>query len=240
MTKSYWISDIGCVRTHNEDSCLSLPEKQLYAVADGMGGQAAGEVASSLLVEVLREDLSSLDRIGEEELRRAVLHATERILQEAEANPQKKGMGTTATVLKILDGRALWAHVGDSRLYLYRGGHLQQVTCDHSYVESLVSQGSLTEEEARKHPQRNMLLRAVGVERGLEVDTGSFPLQWGDFLLLATDGLMNMVEDAAIAEVLEAARQTPERCEVLARELVQMALNAGGTDNVTVVAVVYS
>jgi len=85
-----------------------------------------------------------------------------------------------------------------------------------------------------------MLLRAVGVERGLEVDTGSFPLQWGDFLLLATDGLMNMVEDVAIAEVLEAARQTPERCEVLARELVQMALNAGGTDNVTVVAVVYS
>lgn len=240
MTKSYWISDIGCVRTHNEDSCLSLPEKQLYAVADGMGGQAAGEVASSLLVEVLREDLSSLDRIGEEELRRAVLHANERILQEAEANPQKKGMGTTATVLKILDGRALWAHVGDSRLYLYRGGHLQQVTCDHSYVESLVSQGSLTEEEARKHPQRNMLLRAVGVEKGLEVDTGSFPLQWGDFLLLATDGLMTMVEDDAIAGALEAAWQAPERREGLVRELVQMALNAGGTDNVTVVAVVYS
>lgn len=239
MTKSYWASDIGCVRAHNEDSCLVLEEKLLYAVADGMGGQAAGEVASSLLTSVLREDLSPLASFGEEELRQAVLHANERILKEAEENPCRKGMGTTVTALKIDEGCALWAHVGDSRLYLYRENQLHQVTRDHSYVESLVSQGSLTEEEARNHPQKNMLLRAVGVERGLTVDTGSFVLQTGDMLILATDGLMNMVEDMDIARELEQARSQQDGTGNLASTLVQKALAAGGTDNVTVIAVVY-
>ena len=240
MTRAYWASDVGCVRAHNEDSCLSLPERQLYAVADGMGGQAAGEVASSLMTEVLRDDLSALGSFGEEDLRRAVMHANERILWEAEANPGKKGMGTTVTVLKIHEGRALWAHVGDSRLYLYREGSLGQVTQDHSYVESLVSQGSLTEEEARNHPQKNMLLRAVGVEKDLAVDTGSFVLQPEDVLLLATDGLMNMVENRDIATALEEAKARSGKIEDPARELVQEALAAGGSDNVTVIVVVHS
>ena len=239
MTKSCWASDIGCVRAHNEDSCLVLEEKQLYAVADGMGGQAAGEVASSLLTAVLEKDLSPLTSFGEEELRRAVLHANACILKEAEENPSRKGMGTTATVLKIVDGFAIWAHVGDSRLYLFREGGLQQVTRDHSYVESLVSQGSLTEEEARNHPQKNMLLRAVGVEKDLTVDTGSLALQADDVLLLATDGLMNMVEGTCIAGLLAAAQNEPERFDDLAYTLVKQALEAGGTDNVTVIAVVY-
>ena len=239
MTKSYWASDIGRVRAHNEDSCLALDEQQLYVVADGMGGQAAGEVASSLLTAVLKDDLSSLTSFGEDELRQAVLHANACILKEAEENPRQRGMGTTVTVLKIIDGCALWAHVGDCRLYLYREGRLQQVTRDHSYVESLVSQGSLTEEEARNHPQRNMLLRAVGVEKDLTVDTGSLALQADDVLLLATDGLMNMVEDSYIARAVAAAQNEPERLDDLAYTLVKQALEAGGTDNVTVIAVVY-
>lgn len=240
MTKSYWASDIGRVRAHNEDSCLALDEQQLYVVADGMGGQAAGEVASSLLTAVLKDDLSSLTIFGEDELRQAVLHANACILKEAEENPRQRGMGTTVTVLKIIDGCALWAHVGDCRLYLYREGRLQQVTRDHSYVESLVSQGSLTEEEARNHPQRNMLLRAVGVEKDLAVDTGSFVLQPEDVLLLATDGLMNMVEDRDIATALEEAKARSGEIEDPARELVQEALAAGGSDNVTVIVVVHS
>ena len=237
MIQSYVSSDVGCVRAHNEDSCLTMEERQIYAVADGMGGQAAGEVASHMLVEVLREDLSACTTPGEEELRQAVLHANERILIEAESTPGRKGMGTTATVLEVLAGRALWAHVGDSRLYLYREGDLQQITQDHSYVESLVSRGELTEEEARNHPQRNMLLRAVGVERPIEVDTGSFDLKRGDVLLLATDGLMNMVKDDDIAAKLEAVRLGGENP---ARELVRAALAAGGNDNVTVIVVVFS
>ena len=240
MTQYYYASDVGCVRSHNEDSCLALPEKQLYAVADGMGGQAAGEVASSLLVEALREKLLSAEgSLGEEELRQAVLHANNSILGEVRLHPERRGMGTTATVLHLEEGLALWAHVGDSRLYLYREGSLRQITRDHSYVEGLVSRGELTEEEARNHPQRNMLLRAVGVEQGLQVDTGSFPLQQGDMLLLATDGLMNMVEEDAIVEILREAREHGAGQDP-ARQLVQRALAAGGSDNVTVIVVVYS
>lgn len=233
MTRAYYASDIGCQRPHNEDRCLSVPERALFAVADGMGGQAAGEVASSLLVETLREELLPVPRIGEEELCRGVLRANERILREAELHPERRGMGTTATVLHIEGGVAWWAHVGDSRLYLSRRGRLQQVTRDHSYVEELVSRGELTEEEARNHPQKNMLLRAVGVEGDLSVDTGSFPLEQGDVLLLATDGLTNMVGDESIGKVLRENGEEP------ARALVQQALAAGGSDNVTVVVVVF-
>ena len=239
MIQAYYASDIGCVRAHNEDSCLAIPERQLYAVADGMGGQAAGEVASSLLVETLREKLPAVGSLWEEELRQAVLQANDIILQEARIHAERKGMGTTATVLYIRDGQAIWAHVGDSRLYLCREGSLQQITRDHSYVESLVSKGELTAEEARSHPQRNMLLRAVGVERDLQVDTGSFSLHPGDRLLLATDGLMNMVEEASMAEILRKAAEAGPGSDP-AQALVQRALAAGGSDNVTVIVVVYS
>lgn len=239
MTQSFYASDIGCVRAHNEDSGLALPEKQLYAVADGMGGQAAGEVASSLLVEALKDDLSAGGCLGEEELRQALLHANDIILGEVRVHPEHRGMGTTATVLHLEEGLAYWAHVGDSRLYLCREGSLRQITRDHSYVEGLVSRGELTQEEARNHPQRNMLLRAVGVEQELQVDTGSFPLQQGDMLLLATDGLMNMVEEDSIMEILQEARGHDDGRDP-ARQLVQRALAAGGSDNVTVIVVVYS
>ncbi len=238
MIQSYMASDVGCVRAHNEDRCLVEEKAQVYAVADGMGGQAAGEVASSMLVEVLQSDLS-LGGLTEEDLSKSVLHANEKILASAAAHPKYQGMGTTATVLHIKSGQALWAHVGDSRLYLYRHGSLQQVTEDHSYVESLVREGKLTEEEARSHPQKNMLLRAVGVEKGLEVDKGSFPLHEGDILLLATDGLMNMVSDQEIEKQLFCASEASPEGGSPAKELVRQALAAGGFDNVTVIVVVY-
>lgn len=238
MIQSYMASDIGCVRAHNEDRLLVVENAQVYAVADGMGGQAAGEVASCMLVEVLQSDLSA-GGLTEVDLSRSVLHANEKILASAAAHPQYQGMGTTATVLHIESGQALWAHVGDSRLYLYRQGALQQVTEDHSYVESLVREGKLTEEEARSHPQKNMLLRAVGVEKELEVDRGSFPLQEGDILLLATDGLMNMVSDQEIEKKLSCATEEFSESGSPAKELVRQALAAGGYDNVTVIVVVY-
>jgi protein phosphatase len=144
-------------------------------------------------------------------------------------------MGTTATLLHIdeQDGQAYWAHVGDSRLYLLRSGTevLAQITRDHSYVEDLVREGTITPEEAKKHPQRNMLTRAVGVMENLEVDSGRLTIQDGDIFLLATDGLMKHVEDEAITRILREAVDNP------AQALLNAALAAGGTDNITVVVV---
>lgn len=228
----YLATDKGSVRPVNEDSAAAF-EPHVYAVADGMGGQAAGEVASQLLVKVVRQELEGKASIDELQLQQAMLAANAEILHTARSFNGYQGMGTTATLLHVDDAaaRASWAHVGDSRLYLCRKGVLSQITRDHSYVESLVAKGELTEAEARVHPQKNMLLRAVGVEEHLRVDTGSFPLQTGDILLLATDGLMKMVSDADISAVLTANEGDT------ARILVDRALEAGGRDNVTVIVV---
>ena len=181
----------------------------------------------------MRQELAGCAAIGEKELSSAIHRANHAILTVAE-RPDCKGMGTTATILHLDGDQALWAHVGDSRLYLLRGGVLHQVTRDHSYVEDLVAQGELTEEEARIHPQKNVLTRAVGVEADIIVDTGRFTVQPGDILLLATDGLMNMVQEPEICAIL--GRQEGD----VARALIEAALASGGRDNVTAVVVVYA
>ncbi len=233
MSKVYEATDVGCVRPTNEDSAAVF-EPEVYVVADGMGGHAAGEVASHILVKSVQSDLSGRQDIGEEELRAAIRHANHEILATVAENPNCQGMGTTATLLHIGEGQAFWAHVGDSRLYLLREAHLSQITRDHSYVEDLVEHGEITEAEARNHPQKNMLTRAVGVEEELEVDSGRFEVTPGDILLLATDGLMNMVSEDRMTAILEQAQENP------ARALVDAALASGGRDNVTAVVVVYA
>lgn len=232
MLFSHLATDKGPVRPVNEDSAAVF-EPCVYAVADGMGGEAAGEVASQLLVKVVRQELEGKSAIDELQLKQAMLAANAEILHTARSFTGYQGMGTTATLLHVDESasRASWAHVGDSRLYLCRAGTLSQITRDHTYVESLVAKGELTEAEARVHPQKNMLLRAVGVDEHLEVDTGSFALQAGDVLLLATDGLMKLVSDADIAAVLSGEGGDT------ARILVAKALAAGGRDNVTVIVV---
>lgn len=233
MSKVYEATDVGCVRPTNEDSAAVF-DPEVYVVADGMGGHAAGEVASHILVKAVRDDLLGLAGIQEQELCRAVHRANHEILATVAEHPDCQGMGTTATLLHIEHGVAFWAHVGDSRLYLLHDGVLRQITRDHSYVEDLVEHGELTEEEARIHPQKNMLTRAVGVEEALDVDSGRFALQPGDILLLATDGLMNMVSEEEITRILQQVQQDP------AKALVEAALQSGGRDNVTAVVVVYS
>lgn len=207
---------------------------EVYVVADGMGGHAAGEVASHILVKSVQADLSGREGIREAELCDSIRHANHEILATVAENPDCQGMGTTATVLHLEEGQAFWAHVGDSRLYLLRSGQLMQITRDHSYVEDLVEHGEITEAEARNHPQKNMLTRAVGVEEELEVDSGSFAVAVGDVLLLATDGLMNMVPEDEIAAILSRNDEDP------AKSLVAAALHYGGRDNVTAVVVVYA
>ena len=236
MIQVYQATDVGRVRQGNEDSVVVF-EPSVYVVADGMGGEAAGEVASHLLVDTVRQTLAGSRDIVENSLRQAELAANDVILTCVAETPAYQGMGTTATLLHIDEDerQACWAHVGDSRLYLLRdGAALQRVTRDHSYVEDLVAQGSITEDEAKVHPRRNLLTRAVGVDRDLSVDTGRLALKGGDILLLATDGLMKHVSDEEIAELLLAENANP------AQTLIQRALDAGGSDNITAVVVVCS
>ena len=192
MSKVYEATDVGCVRPINEDSAaVFAPE--VYVVADGMGGHAAGEVASHILVKSVRESLSGLPHIEEQDLREAIHRANHEILATVAQHPDCQGMGTTATMLHIEEGRAFWAHVGDSRLYLLHGESLQQITRDHSYVEDLVEHGELTEAEARIHPQKNMLTRAVGVEESLEVECGGWGVSAGGGLVVGRGGRMERV-----------------------------------------------
>lgn len=232
MARVYQASDVGRVRSVNEDS-LAVAER-VYVIADGMGGHAAGEVASRLLVDTVTDYLARLDTIDEQILSAAVDKANAVILQRAGQHPDYRNMGTTATLLYLDDsGDALWAHVGDSRLYLFREGVLRQITRDHSYVEELVESGSITHEEARRHPRKNLLTRAVGVRKSLKVDRGNFVVKPQDIFLLCTDGLTNMVAETDIKEILSRpAAPDP------ARELIESALQAGGADNVSAIVVV--
>lgn len=233
LSKVYRATDVGLVRSGNEDALAIFPP-ECYMVADGMGGHVAGEVASGLLVRVVQEYLQGKTSLDANELRSAILVAHKEIQQVARNNAAYSGMGTTATIFHIEAGLLYWAHVGDSRLYLLRNGELVQVTRDHSYVEELVERGKLTESEARVHPQKNMLTRAVGMDGKLEVDGGQYSLEEGDTLLLATDGLMNMVPNEAICRILS------EKTGDKAMRLVSEALAAGGRDNVTVIVLEYA
>ena len=232
MTKVYRVSDVGKVRENNEDS-LAVFAPEMYAVADGMGGCAGGEVASALAVKTLRAQIAEVP-IGEAHLRRAVSAANEAIWKIALAHREYEGMGTTLTVLHIEAGAAYWAHVGDSRLYLFREGTLRQITRDHSLVEALVEKGSITREEARVHPKRNIITRAVGTEPDIVVDTGTFPLCSGDRLMLCSDGLTTAAEDEEIRRVL-----AEETCEDPAAALVERALALDSQDNISVIVVCY-
>jgi protein phosphatase len=235
MTALRWgaATDVGRVRTNNEDSLLV--ESPLFAVADGMGGPAAGEVASAIAVATLKAAFDS-DH-SRDTLADAVRLANEAILDRAREDPALRGMGTTLTAVALVDedGDDVLAvvNVGDSRAYRMRDGELEQLTDDHSLVEEMVRTGRLTPDEATIHPQRHILTRALGVQPDVEVDCFGVTPFAGDRYLLASDGLMNEVSDRDIASVL---RRHPEPDDA-ANELVQMAKSNGGSDNITVVVV---
>ena len=197
-----------------------------------MGGYAAGEVASAMLVDAFRGMFSdAVHEHGETVLLRAIQAANSKILHAAASNEARKGMGTTVVALQHTETTAYWAHVGDSRLYLLRAGALKLLTRDHSFVQDLVEQGTITEEEARQHPKKNLLTRAVGVAENLIVDTGTSTIKAGDIFLLCSDGLTNMVGETAICETLQGESSDK------AQHLVNLALLAGGLDNITAIVV---
>ncbi len=226
-------TDIGRVRTTNQDQFLVTDE--LFAVADGMGGHAAGEVASLTAVEALRATYEEAD--GSEGLVAAAHQANRSIFERAQGNPELHGMGTTLVAVALVnegnEDRLAIVNVGDSRVYLLRQGELEQLTTDHSLVQELVDDGQLTEAEATVHPQRHVLTRALGVDIDVNVDLLQvLPLK-GDRLLLCSDGLVRELSDVQVASIMRRLADPDEA----ARELVAAANNRGGNDNVTVVIV---
>lgn len=228
-------SHVGLVRAGNEDALLC--GEGVYVVADGLGGHAAGEVASATAVERLTA-FDAGGASGPDELQRALAEtvraANRAVYDAAQAEPGKAGMGTTVTAGAVAQGCLVLAHVGDSRAYLHRASSLRQLTTDHTAAQQAVDGGYLTPEEAARRPERHMLARAVGLEPDVAVDAPPpLELQAGDRLLLCSDGLTEPVEDAAIATILDEHPDPAVACDTL----VQAALDGGGPDNVTVLVV---
>lgn len=222
-------SDVGLVRGHNEDSFLL--RAPLFMVSDGMGGHAAGEVASSIAVETVGEQApGTADDVL---LGAAVESANMSVIEASEQGIGKPGMGCTATAVLIEGNRMAVAHVGDSRAYVLRQGTLVRITHDHSYVEELVDSGQITADEARTHPSRSIITRALGSDPDMYADHFSLEVNDGDRVILCSDGLSSMISDAEI-ESLAVSSATPQQA---ADNLVAAALTAGGSDNVTVVVV---
>jgi serine/threonine protein phosphatase PrpC len=222
------LSDVGRQRQGNEDSFLE--RSPLFAVADGMGGARAGEVASRIAVEQfdVQEDA---DGSPEEQLAGVARAANRQIYKMAQEDSAHAGMGTTLTAALVTGREIAVGHVGDSRLYRLRDGELERLTHDHSLVEEFVRQGKLTPEEAEVHPQRSIITRALGPEPEVEVDTYTHPGRDGDVYLLNSDGLTGMISDAKVAEIL----RERESLEDAARKLIECANENGGKDNITVV-----
>jgi protein phosphatase len=230
MGRTAGLSDTGRKRRQNEDAYVCEPP--LFAIADGMGGAQAGEVASRLAAAAFEEGAAAIR--GEEGVATIVRDANARIFERAVHDPAVAGMGTTATVAVVDEpaGTVTLAHVGDSRAYLYRQGALEQLTSDHSLVGELVRSGRLTEDEAAVHPHRSVITRALGTDAEVEVDTLTVGVVPGDLVLLCSDGLSAMLRDEDIARVLESTDGAPREA---AEALVSAANQAGGEDNITVV-----
>ncbi|WP_434663289.1 protein phosphatase 2C domain-containing protein [Paraburkholderia sp. A3BS-1L] len=234
-------TDIGRVRALNEDACLDLPHQGLWAVADGMGGHTAGDLASQAIVRALgtlgtlgtpgapgaSNSLAAIKRAA-----RDTLQTVNQQLREEAARRRVRVIGSTVAVLMASGRECAWLWAGDSRLYLYRDAHLEPLTTDHSHVAELRAQGHLSAEAARHHPSQHLITRAVGAANWLDLDEGHIAVCDGDCFLLCSDGLSNEVQAADIARALEGGD-----CQLAADTLVDMALQAGGRDNITAVVI---
>src|SRR5947199_1485895 len=223
-------SDTGRKRRRNEDSYVVAPP--LFAVADGMGGAQAGEVASKLAAAALEEtDSGSLH--GEERLVSLIQEANRRVHERASADPATSGMGTTMTVALVEGDVVTFGHVGDSRAYLVRDGAMEQITEDHSLVNELLKSGKLSAEEAETHPQRSVNTRAVGTDPDVDVESFTVDAHPGDVFLICSDGLTDMVADEDILAVIDRHHDDLDRAT---KALLSAANRGGGVDNITVVA----
>ncbi len=246
----FWAAtDVGKVRDHNEDNFMVDKALNLFIVADGMGGHAAGEVASAIAVNTMRDVLKKNNdlieafkegsRIASNRdisnlLEHAVQKACAEIFQLAQDDPEKRGMGTTLSSLLVLNNRGFIAHVGDSRIYLLRGGRVVQLTEDHSLVNELIKRGKLSQTQAETSPYKNAVTRAVGVYESVEVDTIDFDVLPGDYYLLASDGLTGYLKDD---EILPTLTQAGSDIKLIPQAFIDLANERGGKDNITNIAV---
>lgn len=232
-------TDVGRVRSGNEDSLYAdaTPARGLFIVADGMGGHAAGEVASAMAVQIVAQELAGLtsadDADAPARMAAALVAANRAIHDRTEREADKQGMGTTASVLAVSDGGYLIGQVGDSRVYLLRDGTLRQLTRDHSYVQEQVDAGLLSPEQARYHPYSNVITRCIGANGNVEPDVYSGEVAAGDVFLVASDGLTGMVDDRRLQQLLS-SRAAPAR---VVDALIAEANGRGGLDNITAVIV---
>lgn len=228
-------TDVGLWRSNNEDAWLVMPEAGLFAIADGMGGAAAGEVASSYFVETARTVFGSRSSASEkndhEFVQNVFRQTNERIFEHSAQHPDDDGMGCTGDLLVFHGDRYVIGHAGDSRVYLLRNGNLKQLTKDHSWVQLQVDQGLLTPEEARNHPRKNIILSALGTDPAVSFDMLEGRGLDRDIFLLCSDGLTDMVDDASIQEILVSTATIQQKV----KNLINAALSAGGKDNTTVI-----
>jgi PPM family protein phosphatase len=237
-------------RNHNEDAFLVLPDQQLYCVADGMGGHASGEIASRIAIEELSdfyqrtsrdEDLTwpfKMDKsrnYEENRLATGIKLANARIYEAASSDPNYRGMGTTIVSLHFADDSVYVGHVGDSRAYCLRDGELRQVTEDHSLLNDYLKAKKLTAEEIDAFPHKNVIVRALGMKDTVQVDIEKLEPRDGDLFLLCSDGLSGMVSDAALVAAVSAGEDLEATCG----QLIELANNAGGNDNVTCILARY-
>ncbi|HRD67833.1 MAG TPA: protein phosphatase 2C domain-containing protein [Candidatus Competibacter sp.] len=228
-------SHVGMVRAINEDACLVLPELGLWAVADGMGGHEAGDIASQMIVEALQQVLPPNDwQDFLNSVREQLRDVNHRLREESAQRYQHRTIGSTVAVLLIHDDQCACLWVGDSRIYRLRNGRLQQLTRDHSHVQELVDQGLIAPEDAHRHPLANVITRAVGSAEDLLIDEAVYPLQAGDVFLLCSDGLNKTVSDEEIARLLA---HSNHNCQEAVKAFIHLALMRDASDNVTTVVV---
>ena len=229
------VTDVGLRRSNNEDAFIMMPDQRVISVADGMGGAAAGEVASKIFVTAVQDFFGTAWIVTEDAVYQIVQQvfnaANNRIIEHATQNPENAGMGCTGELLAFADGRYIIGHVGDSRIYLLRNGELRQLTKDHSLVQMQLDGGSITAEEARVHPKKNIVLRAVGMELDFSLDILRGNSFVDDLFLLCSDGLTDMIEDDVICTILLSSVSLEHKAE----QLVESAKKAGGKDNITAV-----
>ena len=227
-------SVIGMRRTNNEDAIYINEQKNLYLVADGMGGCNAGEVASSTAISAFVEAMENAEN-GEtlDKMMSAIAQCNKKVYQKSRENVEFLDMGTTLVAVTVENEKMFIVHVGDSRVYLFRENNLQQITTDHSYVMELVKIGSITREEAEVHPKRNIITRAIGISEEVEADTVIEDVKQGDKILLCTDGLSNMVSKGEMTKILIEQCSTEEKV----KKLVVLANEKGGLDNISLILI---
>lgn len=234
--KSFSITDVGKIRKINQDYVYKTDSTigslgNLYIVADGMGGHQAGDYASKFTVEHLRDAIElRTDNNPAQLIEQSIIETNNQLYEESKRAPELADMGTTVIAATVRDNVLYFANVGDSRLYLVNDG-IKQLSIDHSFVEELVRLGGLKSEDARNHPEKNKITRAIGTQESVEVDTYEYRLQEGDLVLMCTDGLTNMVPDDEIFEIIQGSRDLVEA--VL--KLVEVSNEYGGNDNIGVV-----